>query len=85
MIEPVEMYTAKCDKCGEPWESDGEGWTAVGEVDRLRTYLTEQGWHIGDGNEGELNKTYCPNCWHYDDQEVFTIGPKSTQNELPAH
>ena len=79
MIYTVTMYSAMCDCCQVGWQDENSGIVAWAEKDTLQECLTDSGWHIGDGNEGELGKLYCPECWHYDDNDVFTVGP------MPEH
>lgn len=69
MIESCEMYGCKCDGCVEQWDN-GDCISYYADKE-----LTEQGardseWYICDDG-----KTYCPECWSYDDDEnlVFKV------------
>lgn len=75
MIQPVTMYEAVCDNCGKEWNDEWNGWCAMGDVSSMKDVIRDEGWHVGDGQEGEMDKTYCPDCWHYDDEDNFCLKP----------
>lgn len=74
MIKPVTMYEASCDNCGIPWHDSSTGFIALNSYAGLRAYLIDCEWHISDDD-----KTYCGNCWSYDDNDKIVIkGLKSS-------
>lgn len=73
MIEPIEMFGATCDSCGEQWEH-AEGWTAMADKGFVKEGLDDAEWHQSDDG-----KTYCPNCFRIDDEDNLIL----TKNEAP--
>lgn len=73
MIHEVTMYAATCDNCGKDWEDTNDGFVAFGDESSLTEKIYDDGWHIGDGKEGEKDKCYCDDCWSRDDDDVFHL------------
>lgn len=73
MIYPVTYYAAKCDNCGKHWEDENEGYAAYNCESFLSDCLGEEGWHFGDGIEGEDYSHYCPECWEVGDNDEVVI------------
>lgn len=71
MINEVQMFGAKCDGCGEEWDN-GDSVSAYADKEHVRYSIVESGWHIR-----EDGKTYCSECWSYDDEDnlVFKNPP----------
>lgn len=73
MIGEVKAYTAECDICGEMFESPCEGFSIFADQNYLQDVMSSDGWHIGDGDQGEEGKCYCDKCHYIDDDDNFHI------------
>ena len=64
MIEQITMYRCVCDNCGHQWGDD-----VIAYADPANTWdcAANEGW-----NKHE-DKTYCPDCWSYDDNDNLII------------
>lgn len=74
MIIKETFYAVECDVCKETSENyDGIAFWADEET--TETNASENSWHKGDtdNNEGEDGKHYCPNCFMFDDNDVFIL------------
>lgn len=70
MIEKVEMYQAVCDRCGESYYDEFNGFVAWSDKCTAKDAAINGGeWHEIDG------KLYCPNCIEYDN-EIDDYKPK---------
>jgi len=67
MIYPVTYFTAKCDNCGGDWHDDHNGFSAMADESTMGEMLGNDEWHEENG------KHYCPNCYHFDDDDVLCI------------
>lgn len=79
MIYPIQMYACKCDGCGQDWMDE----TAIAykERDTVQFSLHESGYYTcQDG------RTYCPECWSYDDEDnlVFKKSPDTKAGDSHA-
>lgn len=72
MIYPIQMYTCKCDGCGDAWDN-GDCVCAYADEEHVRYSIQESNWHITDDK-----KTYCPDCYTIDDNDniVFKTNEK---------
>jgi hypothetical protein len=68
MIQKVEMFTIICDNCKCDYGDDAE-YSCYAEEERVREDSHENRW-ITDGE-----KDYCPDCYHYDDDDNLIIKP----------
>ena len=77
MIYPITMHAAKCDGCGDKWDN-GDCVCAYEDKEHVRCSVSESGWHIKDDG-----KTYCPDCWSYDDEDniIFKTPPQTQQQK----
>lgn len=75
MIEEVIFYAATCDNCGEGWNNDHYGWSAMSDECSLKDMLSNDEWQSGDHLEDETHKGkhYCPSCFEYDDDDNFIL------------
>lgn len=65
-IEKVELYTCKCDGCGEYYDN-GDYQPVFGDELDVDNTVREDEWHR-DGD-----KYYCRNCHEYDDDDNVVI------------
>ena len=70
MKKKVESIIIVCDSCGEHFVN-GDGFTCyMGDPDgcNILSEATSSGWLDIDGRQ------YCPDCWHYDDDDNIVCG-----------
>jgi hypothetical protein len=67
MIKPVEMFGCNCDNCNRQWEHC-EGWTCMPDSSLVSESIDEADWH-----QTEDGLTYCPYCYHFDDQDNLIV------------
>jgi hypothetical protein len=76
MIQPITMYEAECDNCGEQYVTY-DGICAYHEAEQMKERLMEAEWHT-DGD-----KHYCPECWSLNDNDEVVIKPKPQSPNKP--
>lgn len=67
------VYYANCSICEKPFEHSFEGWTVWFDKSRMLERMSDQEWHIGNGEQGIDGKCYCPECFRIDDEDVFHL------------
>ena len=70
MKKKVETIIIVCDSCGEHFVN-GDGFTCYTDDPdggNMLSEATSSGWLDIDGRQ------YCPDCWHYDDDDRSTPG-----------
>lgn len=75
MISETKMFGAKCDGCGEEWDN-GDSIAYYPDKELTECSIKESGWHIR-----EDGKTYCPECWSYDDNDNLVFKNPTSTNE----
>lgn len=74
MIKIVKMYTVICDGCGKDSNANSE-YSCWSEADIAEELAAEDNW-LKDGKAH-----YCPQCYHYDDNDNLILKPKITAND----
>lgn len=74
MVYQVNMFSAVCDNCGEPYIHP-EGFMAFSEREQMEEALMNDEWEKQD------KKHYCRDCWYVDDNDniVCKAGDVSTK------
>ena len=70
MKKKVETFIIVCDSCGEHFVND-DGFTCYTDDpdgSNMLSEATSSGWLDIDGRQ------YCPDCWHYDDDDNILCG-----------
>lgn len=73
MIEEVTMYTVVCDNCGKD-SNENADYSCYNDKHRAEETAVENEWYKEIG-KGEENKHYCPDCFHFDDDDQLIIKP----------
>ncbi|MES2397929.1 MAG: hypothetical protein V4549_18095 [Bacteroidota bacterium] len=78
MIIKEPFYAVECDVCGEHNENY-DGVSFWGDENISEEMAADNDWHKGDSknNIGEDGKHYCPNCFMFDDSDVFVLKEKA--------
>ena len=71
MKTKVEMFTVTCDNCKKQFEDEYNGYTAWGDFNDAWENASDSDWMGAD-----FDTHYCPNCYHYDDNDNLIIGNK---------
>ena len=66
MYLKLEMFTVKCDNCGET-SGDNADYSCWNDEQTALNEAQECGWTQED------DKHYCPNCYHYDDDDNLIL------------
>lgn len=77
MIKEVTYYEGICDNCGEQWHNL-YGIVAYSEVEKIEESLMNSEWNKLV-TPGEMDKHYCPDCYHIDESDEVIIKPTPIQ------
>lgn len=80
-IKKVEMYSCRCDNCGEPFGSYEYEHLLMPDESSMKWALDEDDeWHTEKGNP---DKHYCRDCFIFDDDDNLIIDETRRQNHKP--
>ncbi len=69
MIQEITMYTVLCDACGKD-SNEGSDYACYDSKENAEDIAKDDNsWHI------ENDKHYCPDCFHFDDDDNLIIKP----------
>ena len=74
MIKELTMYTVVCDGCGTDVNEDAE-YSCWNDKGYAQDIAMDSDWINSD------DKDYCPNCYHYDEDDKLIILAKERSKE----